>query len=216
VRDVYASVDSLLGVEAPFVNIHWRAHRRSRLAIIAPHAGWIEPETGELAVAIAGKDHRIYCFSGRDRSNNSRLHVTSTRFNERFLDEVLRDVLAIVTVHGCRHPCDARTLIGGRNRALRRRLAAALTAAGFAVDRAKAPLAGRHPRNLTNRAHAGGVQLELSRSQRDDLRLERTRNHEECASRCLCDFCRYVGAVRLALSQYAATSVTGGIGLRSA
>ena len=207
VRDVYASVSSLMKVEAPYVKIHWRASDRSRLAVIAPHAGRIEPATGELARAIAGDNHRVYCFSGRAGTDNFRLHVTSTRFAEPYLDKVLRDVVAIVAVHGCRHPRESITLVGGTNEVLRRNLATALTGSGFNADRAVAPMAGLHPRNVTNRALAGGVQLEISRNQRDELLRERSGASGDHDFGCTCGFCRYVRAIRSALQVYDRSSV---------
>lgn len=206
-RDVYANVSSLMEVEASFVRIHWRAEKRSKLAVIAPHAGRIEPATGELARAIAGDNHRLYCFSGRADMDNFRLHVTSTRFSEPFLDEVLRGVTAIVAVHGCREPHYSITMIGGTNRVLRHRLSAALTNSGFAVEGARSPLEGVHPSNVTNRALNGGVQLELSRVQRDELLEQRLGAAREHGSDCFCAFCRYVGAVRSALHAYDGGSI---------
>ncbi len=208
VPDVYASVNSLMAVEAPYVKIDWRTSEHSRLAVIAPHAGRIEPATGELAFAIAGSEHRFYRFAGKARSNNNRLHVTSTRFSEQILEKVLRDVEAIVAVHGCRRPNAPVTLIGGKNFALRRNVAKSLADCGFHVGRAKAPLEGRHPRNVTNRALAGGVQLEISRVQRDDLVLARSNESDGHHKGCVCAFCRYVGAIRLALDRYERASIS--------
>jgi phage replication-related protein YjqB (UPF0714/DUF867 family) len=38
--------------------------RKVRAAIIAPHGGWIEPGTPEIAAIIAGTVHSLYCFEG--------------------------------------------------------------------------------------------------------------------------------------------------------
>ncbi len=205
-RDHYSSVSNLLEIESRHVTIHWQASTRTRLAVIAPHAGRIEPATGELALAIAGEDHGVYCFAGRDRTNNRRLHVTSTRFTEPFLEQVLHGVAAVVTVHGCRLPLEPLTLIGGSNRRLKRIIGDALTEAGFNVARARAPMAGKHPWNVTNRARFGGVQLEISRVQRDMLLGERAGHSGAHALNCSCAFCGYVTATRLALTRYELTN----------
>lgn len=207
-RDFYTSVTGLLEIEARHVAIHWQLPERTRLAVVAPHAGRIEPATGELALAIAGSDHGVYCFSGRDRSNNHRLHVTSTRFSEPRLEKVLLGAVAVVTVHGCRLPADPVTLIGGSNHRFKRIIGATLADAGFAVERAHAPMAGKHPWNVTNRAAFGGVQLEISRSQRDLLLTERRSRTGEHEGDCPCAFCRYVEAARRALDRYESTIAT--------
>lgn len=190
-------------VESRHVRIRWQAHARTALAVVAPHAGRIEPVTGELAVAIAGSDHRLYCFSGRAHANNSRLHVTSTSFNERNLAEVLRGAWAVVSIHGSRGPAEPVTLVGGRNKDLGKRVSQSLIEVGFHVAQARAPLAGRHPGNITNRAVAGGVQLEISRVQRNTLQRERSLNHNPAQGVCTCDFCRFVDAVRTGMDRYA-------------
>lgn len=201
-RDRYSTVSSLMSVESAHVNIRSYVMNRSDVAIIAPHAGRIEPVTGEVAVAIAGQDHRLYCFSGRDRADNRRLHVTSTRFSEPNLAAVLRGAFAVISVHGCRLPQRPITQIGGANTNLRLRLMKSLAESGFEVRPASAPLAGKHPRNVTNRTPAGGAQLEISWAQRKELRLERSRCSGEHDDRCECGFCRYVNAIRSGVDEY--------------
>ncbi len=208
-RDVYSSVSHLMRIESRHVRIHWQANLRSQLAIVAPHAGRIEPVTGELAVAIAGDDHRLYCFSGRDRNNNGRLHVTSTRFADPFLAEVLRGALAVVSVHGSRGPSVAITQIGGTNQLLSFGIHRSLANAGFSVTRARPPMAGRHPDNVTNRAPQGGVQLEISRVLRDQLQFDRHAAAGEHGNECSCRFCDYVGALRDALARYESQALRG-------
>jgi phage replication-related protein YjqB (UPF0714/DUF867 family) len=197
-RDSYRNLAHLMLIEAPFVSIRCDLAQRSDIAVIAPHAGKIEPLTGELAEAIAGREHRLYCFSGRAHQNNRRLHVTSTRFTEPLLTRVLLGASVALTVHGCRQPESPVTHLGGNNVRLRNRLERALLLAGFQVDRAQPPLAGRHPLNLVNRTVQGGVQLEISRAERrvlgDAFRSSVT-HHAGCS----CRFCCYVSAVRGAL-----------------
>jgi phage replication-related protein YjqB (UPF0714/DUF867 family) len=188
-------------VEAPHITIRAAVSQRSDIAVIAPHAGRIEPLTGELAEAIAGGEHRFYCFSGRAGQNNTRLHVTSTRFSEPLLTRVLLGASVALSVHGCRQPQAPVTQLGGNNVRLRNRLERSLRLAGFAVERAEPPLAGRHPHNLVNRTLQGGVQLELSRSQRQELgrAYRHDGTHEDG---CACSFCCYVAAIRDVLAAY--------------
>lgn len=196
--DIYPNLNALLLVESHHVAIRCEIGQRSRVAIVAPHAGSIEPFTGELAEAIAGRDHRLYCFSGTARANNSQLHITSTRFSEPDLARVLLGAVTVVTIHGCRRPREPLTLLGGANQRLRDGVERWLAHAGFAVSRAPAPISGRHPRNVTNRALHGGVQLEISRAQRKVLKASRSvaAKHERD---CSCQFCRYISAIRAAI-----------------
>jgi phage replication-related protein YjqB (UPF0714/DUF867 family) len=197
-RDSYRNLAHLMLVEAPFVSIRYDLSQRSDIAVIAPHAGKIEPLTGELAEAIAGRDHRFYCFSGRAHQDNRRLHVTSTHFSEPLLTRVLLGASVALTVHGCRQPQAPVTHLGGNNVRLRNRLERSLLRAGFQVDRAQPPLAGRHPHNLVNRTVHGGVQLEISRNERQELG-EAFRSVADHDAGCICRFCCYVAAVRGAL-----------------
>lgn len=188
--DFYGSVDEVLAHERRHVTILERHRGRSTVAVLAPHAGAIEPLTGELAQAIAGREHRLYCFIGNLPSQNNRLHITSTRFDEPGLRQVLQHARVAVSLHGAAGDDEAVTLVGGANRRLAYRVGEALEAAGFTVIEASGPLAGADPRNLVNRVPEGGVQLELTRK----LRWELTRGF---IRRPL--FERYVAAVRSAL-----------------
>ncbi len=204
-RDSYRDIPQLMRAEAPFVTIRYDLSQRSDIAVIAPHAGLIEPFTGELAEAIAGREHRFYCFAGRANQDNRRLHITSTHFSEPALTRVLLGASVAVTIHGCRQPLAPVTHLGGNNVRLRNRLDRALRHAGFEVDRAQPPLAGRHPHNLVNRTIQGGVQLEISRVQRRELG-EAYRRVDQHEPDCSCCFCRYVAAVRSALDAYCCTT----------
>lgn len=161
-RDVYRSIPQLMAVEGAHISILAATHGRSRVAILAPHAGRIEPMTGEIALAIAGREHRVYCFLGQAPARNSRLHVTSTRFDEASLREVLRGSTTVLTVHGAAGCGRAVTYIGGRNASMAQRMGARLAAAGFHVEEPPPRLAGQSLRNIVNWTSSGGVQLELS------------------------------------------------------
>ena len=193
--DVYLSVDDLLRRERDLVAIEDRVHGRGEIAVLAPHAGGIEPFTGEIARAIAGKEHRLYAFEGRDPGSNGRLHITSTRFDEPQLRQVLSGARAALAIHGAAGEEDAVTLIGGVNRSMAAAIRGSLERAGFAVMDAPPQLAATDPRNLVNRVPEGGVQLELTRRLRRDLRGGFLRKAL---------FDRYVGAIRSAIAEEAA------------
>ena len=190
--DAYNSVAELLDRERHHIEIDNRVDGRSRIAVLAPHAGEIEPFTGEIARAVAGKDHRFYRFVGKAPEGNSRLHVTSTRFDEPMLRSVLQGARTAISIHGAAGDEDAVTLIGGVNRTLAAEIRKYLELAGFAVMDAPAYLSGTDPRNVVNRVPEGGVQLELTARLRQDLRKGFLRKVR---------FDCYVQAIRAALAE---------------
>jgi phage replication-related protein YjqB (UPF0714/DUF867 family) len=191
--DVYTSIEELLAHESRHIEIEEQVTGRDRVAVIAPHAGHIEPMTGEIAQAIASRNHRLYKFVGKAPFGNARLHIPSTRFDEPTLRSVLTGCRTAISIHGCSSDEEAVTLIGGVNRTLAALIHASLERAGFAVMDAPAHLASLDPRNLVNRVPEGGVQLELTRRLREDLRSGLLRKGR---------FDRYVQAIRDAVAEY--------------
>ena len=191
--DTYSTVEDLLARERQHVEIDNRVEGRSRIAVLAPHAGGIEPFTGEIARAVAGAQHRFYGFAGKAPNGNSRLHIASTRFDEPTLRTVLTGARTAISIHGASGDEDAVTLIGGVNRTLSESIRHYLEQAGFAVMIAPTHLAGNDPRNVVNRVPEGGVQLELTWRLRDDLRRGLFRKVR---------FDCYVQAIRAALAEH--------------
>src|SRR6266576_3721381 len=72
-----------------------------RVAIIAPHAGGIEPQTGPIAKEIAGTEFSLYCFRGTKKKGNHDLHITSHHFDEPKCLDLIRDHEWVVAIHGC-------------------------------------------------------------------------------------------------------------------
>lgn len=173
--DLYGSLDALRRVEREEIDYRIR-HQRvpgSSAMIIAPHGGGIEKRTSGIARAIAGQEFTFYLFEGRKRSGNKSLHVTSHRFEDRTCLSLLAESQNVVAVHGCKGR-DHLIYLGGRDNALKTRLAERLRAAGYHVKTTLHPYAGKHPKNICNRgATAAGVQLELSYGLRVNGNLSR-------------------------------------------
>lgn len=135
--------------------------RGSGTVILAPHGGTIEPQTKEIAEAIAGDRHSLYIFEALKPGQHGDLHITSHRFDEPRALALLAEARQAVAVHGRRDNGRADVWLGGRDEVLRDAIGRALRAAGFAAtlgDR----LPGLHRRNICNRTARGrGVQLEL-------------------------------------------------------
>lgn len=151
-------------------------NRGTPVAIIAPHGGRIEPGTLEIAANIAGEALSFYAFEAlRAAGKRGSLHITSARFDEPLAIALVGEAQKVVAIHGRADDGDPLTVgVGGLDTALRDKIAAALTRAGFAAAIVfKGRLAGRDPTNICNRGITGaGVQLELPRMLRRQLTTE--------------------------------------------
>jgi len=142
----------------------------SRVAVIAPHGGAIEPGTLQIADAVAGIRHNFYGFQGIKAQGNSRLHLTSARFDEPRALMIAGRSQVVITIHGLRGDTP-QVVIGGRHCSLKMGFVHGLRAAGFPARQAVTDgLRGCHPANLCNRGKDGrGVQLEFSLALRKTL-----------------------------------------------
>lgn len=169
-QDRYNSYLELAGkeTEGRDFRIHL-ARRPSSLAVVAPHAGGIEPGTGELAKALAENVYSLYLFEGLKPAGSAGLHITSTRFDEPRCLELLNSVDAVLTVHGCtgREPA---IYAGGLDQNLSFAILRKLNASGFHAQPDLPQRGGAHPANLCNRGRLQrGVQLELTEGLRRTL-----------------------------------------------
>jgi phage replication-related protein YjqB (UPF0714/DUF867 family) len=140
-------------------------------AIIAPHGGKIEPGTSQIAIAIAGDALSLYCFEGCKAANNSNLHITSTNFDEPRAIQIVSNCDYVLAIHGCAGD-EGTIYLGGRDKILRDAIGEVLRSAGFNIGVHTNPaLQGISPHNICNRGRRNcGVQLEVSRNLRDELR----------------------------------------------
>lgn len=145
--------------------------RASPMTVIAPHGGLIEDGTSELALAIAGNEHSVFCFEGlKAHGRNRELHITSHRFDHPQCLELVAESQLVLAVHGCRG--ESCMHLGGLDRGFVDALGHELVRAGFAVEANSTRYPGRHPHNICNRgARAAGAQLEVTY----DLRGETSR-----------------------------------------
>jgi phage replication-related protein YjqB (UPF0714/DUF867 family) len=126
----------------------------SGILVMAPHAGGIEPGTGDIADAVAAQDHAFYCFKGIKKQGNRVLHISSNRFDEPLAMQRATEANWIVTFHGCR---DVEPVVWVGGLALQRgdRIIESLQAAGFPARRCDRPgLRGLAPRMF---ATGGGM-----------------------------------------------------------
>ncbi len=150
---------------------------RGQTGVLALHGG-IEEETAAIAVAVAGRARAsLYAVV---QPEDLAWHVPSTRFYPAAsarLRRFLEHVRLTVSFHGFgRRGLERTVLVGGANRPVARRMAAALRRATplRVVDDLEAiprELRGLHPANPVNLTELGGVQLEMSPGARaEDVR----------------------------------------------
>jgi phage replication-related protein YjqB (UPF0714/DUF867 family) len=143
--------------------------RGTRVAIIAPHGGTIEPETASIARAVAGDDLSFYLFEALHAGAHGDYHITSHRFDEPRALALVAGADTSIAIHGRKDDGTDTVWLGGRDETLLDAVGDALRAAGFAAALNTA-LPGVHPSNICNRTRSGaGVQLELPRSLRRSL-----------------------------------------------
>ena len=142
----------------------------SKIAIIAPHGGGIEPGTIGIADAVASSDYTFYAFKGIKKRGNKILHITSNRFDEPIGIKTSENAYIAISIHGCRDKIEI-VFIGGKNRKLKEKIMYGLRTAGFRAVISEEPwLRGKSSENICNRCRSGkGVQLEISRGLREKM-----------------------------------------------
>ena len=142
----------------------------SKLAIMAPHGGGIEPGTVDIADALAGCDHTFYAFKGLKKTGNKILHINSSTFDEPLALKTARNANIVISIHGSKGKAEM-VHIGGKHQELKQYLMYALRAGGLEASiSAVTGLRGINSDNICNRCKTGkGVQLEISRGLREKL-----------------------------------------------
>lgn len=149
--------------------IHYTDTRKSNVKLFAPHGGWIEPCTGSLVIEIAGESFDYFVFHGMMKKNCFRtLHVSSTRYDEPCCQQMARQALVAVAIHG-RDAEEEFIEIGGSNSELVAGLHEYLIDHGYPTVCGSKNHKGEDERNFINLAHHKGVQLELSSGFRKSL-----------------------------------------------
>jgi phage replication-related protein YjqB (UPF0714/DUF867 family) len=176
--DLYANFAALAAVETAGLDYTICLNDRGTdVVVIAPHGGWIEPGSSEIACAVARENHSVYLFEGLIAGRPHRdLHITSARFDEPRALSLVQAAETAVAIHGRSDAGDPDTVwMGGRATAFRNAVGAALAAAGFSMITTGHPLPGREPRNICNRGTSrAGVQLEIPQTLRDELAGDRS------------------------------------------
>jgi len=141
----------------------------SDITIIAPHGGLIEPRTSLITELIAGDTYNYYCFEGIKEKNNQNLHITSHKFDEPEALNLIFSSKIIISIHACKDK-EKIIYIGGRFKELASYIKGALESLNIKILK-KERFLGTHPNNICNKGKKNkGIQLEISRGIRDDLK----------------------------------------------
>ena len=147
--------------------------RKSDVLVLAPHGGRIEYGTTDIAKSLAGKKWSYYAFNGKLKEGNFRLHITSHNFDEPKALEMVGEHEVCITIHGYKSELsDPNICFGGRNDELGNRIHTSLRKLGLQnTDEFNgcARFYGQNENNIVNRCELEGVQMELSKSFREEL-----------------------------------------------
>ena len=162
--DTYKNFKGLSDVEKEDVDFKiFTENVKSRIAIIAPHGGGIEPGTSEIARAISNGKYNCNCFDGiKKKKNKDLLHITSTNFDEPECIAVCQSSDTVVAIHGADDDDDI-VFVGGLNKELKIAMIEKLKKAGFKAKEDTTGHSGQDIGNLCNKGAMGkGLQLEIS------------------------------------------------------
>ena len=135
--------------------------RKHSVTIMAPHGGFIDIGTSAISAAIAGQDMNLFDFQGLQAINGIDLHVTSSRFRDDKLMQLIARSELGVGVHSMGKKDSDAIWLGGLNLTLKALTKRHLIARGFMVETTMPRYRGEHPKNICNLPRSGGIQLEL-------------------------------------------------------
>jgi phage replication-related protein YjqB (UPF0714/DUF867 family) len=183
--------------------------------VMAIHGGGIERGTSEIALAIAGYHpdtlvtavdgfglHDFWLFEGLLPSDNGKLHVTASHYNEPIAMELVQNARRCISLHGCLDvQANGKIQLGGRDHELRDIVLEELTIARIPTEiTTNSMLDGDLVDNIANKTKIlGCVQLEMGTSYRSSLfgtntRLQRKNTTND-------QFWQLVEALRKAMSR---------------
>lgn len=169
--DKYATMTQLmtLTTEGTDWKIETNKVTNANTLVSAIHGGGIEAGTTELAKLTSEiSKQNYYSFMGIRSTNNSELHVTSTRYDEPTLLRML-NVPYTVSIHGA-SGTDKIIYLGGADTDNMAIMRDKLTQAGFNVQTPTAGIEGGKENNIVNKnTRNKGIQLELTTALRQSL-----------------------------------------------
>lgn len=230
--DTYKSMTALYSdprnVEGTTYAKRWKRHEWSQMVekqatdapetqkiVMAIHGGGIERGTSEIALAVAGYHpntlatsvdglglHDFWVFEGLLPSDNRKLHVTASHYDEPIATELVQNARRCISLHGCLDSqANGKIQIGGLDLELRDIVLEELTIAGIPAEiTTNKMLRGESPDNIANKTKIlGCVQLEMGTSYRSSLFDTNTQPKRKKTTNP--QFWLLVGALRKAMSR---------------
>jgi phage replication-related protein YjqB (UPF0714/DUF867 family) len=104
------------------------------------------------------------------KENNGCLHITRHNFDEPMAIKIISQSQTVVAIHACTGN-ERLVYLVGLDKMLKKVIAKELVSRGIIVVKGHGGFKGLHPDNICNRgANKKGVQLEITRGLRDDLK----------------------------------------------
>jgi phage replication-related protein YjqB (UPF0714/DUF867 family) len=232
--DTYDSMTDLYAdsanIEGTTYGKRWRRHEWIQIVegqatdnpegqkiVLALHGGGIEPGTSEIALAVAGYHpatfahatdcfglHDFWMFEGLLGDGNSKLHVTSTHYDEPIALKLVQISKRCLSLHGLGDvAANGKIQIGGRDTELMGIVLEGLTAAGIpAAIATGSGTNGNDTLNICNKTTSGaGVQLEMPATYRESLFAPGCNTRELRKNNTNAEFWKLVTALRKAMSR---------------
>ena len=232
--DKYASMTELYedpaNVEGTTYGKRWRRHEWIQIVegqatdnpegqkiVLAIHGGGIEGGTSEIALAVAGYHpatfaqatdcfglHDLWMFEGLLGAGNSKLHVTSTNYDDPIALKLVQISKRCLSLHGLSDtPGSAEIQIGGRDTELSSIVLEELTAAGIsAAISTDQDTNASDLNNICNKTTIiAGVQLEMVETYRESLFAPGCNTRELRKNNTNANFRKLVTALRKAMSR---------------
>lgn len=204
--DKYATMTQLLSLTTE--NKDWKIETdkimNANTLITAIHGGGIEPGTTELAKLTSEiSKQNYYSFNGIRSTNNTDLHVTSTRYDEPTLLGML-NIPYTVSIHGAsgKHKI---IYLGGKDTDNMKIMSDKLTQAGFNVQTPFEGIEGGKDNNIGNKnSRNKGIQLELTTALRKSLFVDNDfgRANREDRSKWTADMTTLATAISDAIKEF--------------
>jgi phage replication-related protein YjqB (UPF0714/DUF867 family) len=219
-----------LNVEGTTYGKRWRRHEWIQIVegqatdnpeghkiVLALHGGGIEGGTSEIALAVAGYHpatfaratdcfglHDLWIFEGLLGDDNSKLHVTSTHYDDPIALKLVQISKRCLSLHGLSDTAaNGKIQIGGRDIELTSIVLEELTDSGIpAAISIDEDTNASNLDNICNKTttHAG-VQLEMGFTYRASLFAPGCNTRELRKNNTNAEFCKLVTALRRAMSR---------------
>jgi phage replication-related protein YjqB (UPF0714/DUF867 family) len=185
--------------------------------VLALHGGGIEGGTSEIALAVAGYHpatfaratdcsglHDLWIFEGLLGDDNSKLHVTSTHYDDPIALKLVQISKRCLSLNGLSDTAaNGKIQIGGRDTELMSIVLEELTAAGIpAAISIDEDTNASNLDNICNKTTTrAGVQLEMGFTYRASLFAPGCNTRELRKNNTNAEFCKLVTALRRAMSR---------------